>query len=265
MAGVSGEPILSAVNVSLHFGGITALNQVHLDVYSGEILAIIGPNGAGKTSLINCINGLYHPTSGRILFRGQDITRMKAYQRARLRMGRTFQHVELFKGMSVLDNIKLGRVMDIKANFLGAFFHFGKSVREELKHRRELEEMVIDFLDLNHVREQPVASLPHGLQKRVDLARALAMTPKVLLLDEPMAGMNIEEKEDMASFFLDIHRDLKTTIIWIEHDLSTVMNLSDRICVLNFGERIAVGTPEEVQKNADVIEAYLGYEEDDHQ
>jgi len=263
MAGMSGEPILSAVKLSLSFGGIMALNDVSLDVYPGEILAIIGPNGAGKTSLLNCINGLYRPKAGQVFFEGRDITKIKAHKRARLRMGRTFQHVELFKGMTVLDNIKLGRVMDIQANFFGAFFHFGKSVREELKHRRELEEMVIDFLDLNHVREQPVASLPHGLQKRVDLARALAMTPKVLLLDEPMAGMNIEEKEDMASFFLDIHRDLKTTIVWIEHDLSTVMNLSDRICVLNFGVRIAVGTPEEVQKNPDVIEAYLGQEEDE--
>jgi len=254
-------PILTAENVSLSFGGITALSDVSLEVLQGEILAIIGPNGAGKTSLLNCMNGLYRPHSGRIFFENQEITFLKAHQRARLRMGRTFQHVELFAGMTVLDNIKLGRVMDIRCNFLGAFFHFGKSVREEVKHRRDLEETVIDFLDLNHVREQPVSVLPHGLQKRVDLARALAMRPRVLLLDEPMAGMNIEEKEDMASFFLDIHRDLGTTIVWIEHDLSTVMNLSDRVCVLNFGRRIALGTPDEVRRNPEVIEAYLGQEE----
>ena len=254
--------IISAQNLSLSFGGIRALNNVELDVFAGEILAIIGPNGAGKTSLLNCINGLYKPDSGHIFFEDQDITRLKAHQRARLRMGRTFQHVELFAGMTVLDNIKLGRFMDIQSNFWGAFFRFGKAVKEEMKHRRELEKSVIDFLDLNHVREQPVAVLAHGLQKRVDLARALAMQPKVLLLDEPMAGMNVEEKEDMASFFLDIHRDMKATIVWIEHDLSTVMNLSDRICVLNFGERIALGTPDEVREDPDVIEAYLGQEED---
>ena len=259
---MSDQPILNAEKISLSFGGIQALDAVDLHVLPGEMLAIIGPNGAGKTSLLNCINGLYRPNSGRIFYRNQDITGLKAYQRARLRIGRTFQHVELFAGMTVLDNIKSGRVMDIKANFLGAFFHVGKSVKEEMRHRRDLEESVIDFLDLNHVREQPVATLPHGIQKRVDLGRALAMKPELLLLDEPMAGMNIEEKEDMASFFLDIHRDLGTTIVWIEHDLSTVMNLSDRICVLNFGVRIALGTPDEVRKDPGVIEAYLGQEED---
>lgn len=262
MAGVMESPILKAEDITLYFGGIVALNKVTLEVFPGEILAIIGPNGAGKTSLLNCINGLYKPRSGRIYIEGRDITGMKAHKRAHLRMARTFQHVELFAGMSVLDNIKLGCIMDIQSNFFGSFLRFGKSVREEMKYRRELEEKVMDFLDLNHVREQPVAVLPHGLQKRVDLARALATKPKVLLLDEPMAGMNVEEKEDMASFFLDIHRDMKATIVWIEHDLSTVMNLSDRICVLNFGERIALGTPDEVREDPDVIEAYLGQEED---
>lgn len=251
-------PILRTENLSLTFGGIVALDDVSLEVVPGEIMAIIGPNGAGKTSLLNCINGLYKPRSGGVFFEDRNITSLKAHQRARLQIGRTFQHVELFAGMTVLDNIKLGRVMHIQSNFFGAFFHFGKSVNEEIKHRRELEQEVIDFLDLNHVREQPVAVLPHGLQKRVDLARALAMKPKLLLLDEPMAGMNIEEKEDMASFFLDISRDFGATIIWIEHDLSTVMNLSQRICVLNFGVKIALGTPDEVRKDKNVIEAYLG-------
>lgn len=262
MAGLMDNTLLNAEHISLFFGGIIALNDVSLDVVPGEILAIIGPNGAGKTSLLNCINGLYHPNKGRIFFDGHEITKLKAHKRARLRMGRTFQHVELFEGMSVLDNIKLGCILDIKSNFLGSFLRFGKSLREEMKARRELEKKVIDFLDLNHVREQPVSMLPHGLQKRVDLARAIALRPKILLLDEPMAGMNIEEKEDMASFFLDIHRDMKATIVWIEHDLSTVMNLSDRICVLNFGQRIAMGTPDEVRNNPEVIEAYLGQEED---
>jgi branched-chain amino acid transport system ATP-binding protein len=262
VAGLTESPILRAEDVTLFFGGISALNKVNLDVVPGEILAIIGPNGAGKTSLLNCINGLYKPKSGRIYFEDREITKMKAHKRAHLRIGRTFQHVELFAGMSVLDNIKLGCILDIQSNFFGAYLRVGKSVREEMEHRRELEEKVIGFLDLNHVREQPVAVLPHGLQKRVDLGRALAMKPKVLLLDEPMAGMNVEEKEDMASFFLDINRDLKATIVWIEHDLSTVMNLSDRICVLNFGERIALGTPDEVREDPGVIEAYLGQEED---
>jgi branched-chain amino acid transport system ATP-binding protein len=247
VAGLTGSPILRVEDVTLFFGGISALNKVSLEVVPGEILAIIGPNGAGKTSLLNCVNGLYKPRSGQICFEEREITKMKAHKRSHLRIGRTFQHVELFAGMSVLDNIKLGCIMDIRSNFLGSYFRYGKSVREEMKQRRELEERVIDFLDLNHVREQPVAMLPHGLQKRVDLGRALAMKPKLLLLDEPMAGMNVEEKEDMASFFLDINRDLKTTIVWIEHDLSTVMNLSDRIFVLNFGERIALGTPDEVR------------------
>ncbi|MBW2619018.1 MAG: ABC transporter ATP-binding protein [Deltaproteobacteria bacterium] len=262
MAGLTDNTLLNAENISLFFGGIVALNDVSLDVVPGEILAIIGPNGAGKTSLLNCVNGLYRPNKGRIFFDGHEITKLKAHKRARLRMARTFQHVELFEGMSVLDNIKLGCILDIKSNFLGSFFRFGKSLREEMKARRELEEKVIDFLDLNHVREQPVSMLPHGLQKRVDLARAIALKPKILLLDEPMAGMNVEEKEDMASFFLDIHRDMKATIVWIEHDLSTVMNLSDRICVLKFGQRIALGTPDEVRNNPEVIEAYLGQEED---
>ena len=258
MAWMMDSSLLKVEDISLYFGGIEALCHISLEVKPGEILGIIGPNGAGKTSLLNCINGIYRPKSGRFFFENREITGRKAHTRANLGIGRTFQHVELFKGMSVLDNIKLGRVMQIKSNFLAAFFHLRKSVQEEMKHRRELEKEVIDFLDLNHVREQPVAMLPHGLQKRVDLGRALAMRPKLLLLDEPMAGMNVEEKEDMASFFLDINRDLKTTIVWIEHDLNTLMNLSNRVCVLNFGKMIAVGSPEVVQKNQEVIEAYLG-------
>lgn len=257
----SAGPILEIEGISLNFSGLQALQDVDFSVNRGEIYSIIGPNGAGKTSLLNCISGAYTPQHGIIRFKGQDISSISAHQRAALGLGRTFQHVELFKGMTVLENIKLGGHKGIRGNIFSSMLWAGKSRREELKCRQELEERVIDFLDLSAVRWHPVGLLPQGLQKRVDLGRALAMQPDVLLLDEPMAGMSMEEKEDMSSFLMDVHRDLGTTVVWIEHDLKTVMDLSDRVCVLNFGNKIAEGSFEEIRVNPEVIEAYLGVEE----
>jgi len=256
------EPILEVNHVSLNFRGVQALNDVSLAVNKGEILGIIGPNGAGKTSLLNCINGVYHPQKGNILLKGENILPFNPSRRAAMGIGRTFQHVELFKGMTVLENIKLGAHTGIRSNLFGTLVWRGKSLREELKWREELERKVIDFLDLSAFRWHPVGLLPQGLQKRVDLGRALAMYPDLLLLDEPMAGMSVEEKEDMSSFLMDVHRDLGTTIVWIEHDLKTVKDLSDRVCVLNFGSKIADGPFLEVKANPQVIEAYLGMEEE---
>ena len=261
MALIRSEPILEVKEVCLNFSGLQALNHVSLDVKKSEIFAIIGPNGAGKTSLLNCINGIYRPQRGSIFLKGKELSFLKPHQRAAMGIGRTFQHVELFKGMTVLENIKLGGHNGIHSNIFGSLLWRGKSKREELRCRQELEEKVIDFLDLSAVRWHPVGLLPQGLQKRVDLGRALAMNPDVLLLDEPMAGMSVEEKEDMSSFLMDVNRDLRTTIIWIEHDLKTVMDLSNRVCVLNFGMKIAEGTFAEIQANPNVIEAYLGIEE----
>jgi len=255
------SPLLSVEDVHLRFGGIKALGGVSLQAKAGEITAVIGPNGAGKTSLFNTISGFYKPQQGRIRLEGQDITPTKPNVRAAMGLARTFQNVALFRGMTVLDNIKLGGHNRMAANTLQAMAYWGPSQREELALREEIERDVIDFLEIDHVRHQSVASLSYGLQKRVELARALAMRPKILMLDEPVAGMNREETEDMARFILDLQEERGMTILLIEHDMGMVMDISNHVAVLNFGQLIASGTPQHVRNHPDVIEAYLGVRE----
>lgn len=251
-------PLLQVDGVTLAFGGVKALSGVGFDVQPGSITAVIGPNGAGKTSLFNTISGFYRPTGGSIRFQGEDITRVPAPRRARLGLGRSFQNIALFRGMTVLDNIKLGRHAHLRTNVFDALLYLGRARREEAELRRDIEERIIDFLEIDHIRHAPVAALSYGLQKRVEMARALAMQPRILMLDEPVAGMNREETEDMARFILDVRAEWGVTVLMVEHDMGMVMDLSDHVVVLNFGQVIAQGTPALVQADPEVNRAYLG-------
>jgi branched-chain amino acid transport system ATP-binding protein len=252
-----GDVILDVKNISLSFGGVKALTDISFDLREHEIRAIIGPNGAGKSSMLNCINGVYQPQQGSIALRGRTFRHMNSRQVAEMGVARTFQNLALFKGMSVLDNIMTGRNLRMKSNLLLQALRFGPAEREEIEHRRVVER-IIDFLEIQPYRKTPVGKMPYGLQKRVDLGRALAMEPQVLLLDEPMAGMNVEEKQDMSRFILDVNDEFGTTIVLIEHDMGVVMDISDRVVVLDYGRKIGDGTPGEVRSDPDVIKAYLG-------
>ncbi len=255
--GASSEVLLKVEDVSLAFGGIKALDRVSFDTRKGEILAIIGPNGAGKSSMLNVINGFYHPQQGTITYKGQTRKQMRPYQAASMGIARTFQNIALFKGMSTLDNIMTGRNLKMKTNLFWQALYIGPARAEELKNREAVEK-IIDFLDIQAIRQKAVGKLPYGLQKRVELGRALAAEPDLLLLDEPMAGMNSEEKEDMSRFIIDVNMEYGTTIILIEHDMSVVMDISDRVVVLDYGRQIADGEPHEIRANKEVIDAYLG-------
>lgn len=253
------DPILEIKNVSLQFGGVKALEDVSYYINKGEIFSLIGPNGAGKTSMLNCISGLYHPTSGSILYKGHEIINMKPYNRTSLGIARAFQNIALFAHMSVLDNLKLGRHTLMSSGPISGGMYVGKATKEEIAHRHKVEE-VIEFLELQEIRHTPVGTLPYGLQKRVEVGRALALNPDLILLDEPMAGMNKSEKDEMSHFIVEMHETMNMTVVLIEHDLGVVMNLSNHIAVLDFGRLIGFGTPAEIQENPAVIKAYIGEE-----
>jgi branched-chain amino acid transport system ATP-binding protein len=257
------SPILEVNDISLRFGGVRALSNVSFNVKKGELFSIIGPNGAGKTSLLNCVSGRYSPQEGSIQFNGKEVTKMTPNHRAELGMGRTFQNLALFAHMTVLDNIMVGRHHLMKNNFLtGGMYWFGGAQKEELVHRREAED-IIDFLEISHIRKSVAGTLSYGLRKRVELARAVALRPDLLLLDEPMAGMNLEEKEDMARYICDLNEEWGMTVVMIEHDMGVVMDISERVMVLDFGKNIAEGLPHEIMSNEYVKRAYLGEEDTD--
>jgi len=256
-----GGMLMEMKNITLRFGGVVAIKDISFDIREGEIRAIIGPNGAGKSSMLNVISGFYIPTEGEVWFRGQRRPQMKPFQVAQQGIARTFQNIALFKGMSTLDNIMTGRMTMMKTGMASQALWWGKAQREEDEHREKVEK-IIDFLEIQAIRKTPVGRLPYGLQKRVELGRALAAEPKLLLLDEPMAGMNVEEKEDMSRFILDVNDEFGTTIALIEHDMGVVMDLSDRVVVMDYGKKIGDGTPDEVRNNQDVIDAYLGVSHD---